>query len=265
MQEIVRSGVLGEIRGFTAELCEDKTPAVTADPSHRLINPALAGGALLDLGPYAWLQAALVLLPPSKASLEPIPVPKVVAHMTKTSTGVDKSTTFIVELPQADGTIVPAVLTAGQDRASSLNRVVLIAGSKGYLEVQAPSWRPKSISYKAWDTVEEYLAEDQKPPSKDEIFHFDRPGSSSSFSFLRVDTDALLSFAGGIWGMAFEADEVARCLRDGKKESDRMPLRETILQMQVRLSSLVLLSGLSSLSSLSSLWRSCHPRFAKRF
>lgn len=173
---------MGSIRGFNAELCEDKSPAVAADPGHRLVNPSLAGGALLDLGPYAWLEAALVLLPPSTASVEPFPIPKVVSHMTLTPTGVDKVTTFIVEFPQSDGSIVPAVLTAAQDRLTSANRCVLVAGSKGYLEVHAPAWRPTGISYKAWSTEEEYLAEEQKNPVKDETFDFsDRPGAFLSF------------------------------------------------------------------------------------
>ena len=38
---------------------------------------------------------------------------------------------------------------------------------------------------------------------------------------------------GGIWGFGWEADEVARCLAAGKKESERMPLRDTILMMEV--------------------------------
>lgn len=44
---------------------------------------------------------------------------------------------------------------------------------------------------------------------------------------------SLLLYSGNIFGYAFEADEVARCIRDGKIESDRMPLRETILMMEV--------------------------------
>lgn len=48
-----------------------------------------------------------------------------------------------------------------------------------------------------------------------------------------ADLHSLPSTHRDVWGFAWEADEVARCLRDGKKESDRMPLRETVLMMQV--------------------------------
>lgn len=41
------------------------------------------------------------------------------------------------------------------------------------------------------------------------------------------------SFPGEGRGMYWEADEVARCLRDGKKESDEMPLAESVSIMEV--------------------------------
>ncbi|WP_019181073.1 Gfo/Idh/MocA family protein [Microbacterium yannicii] len=48
IREIVRSGVLGEIRAVTA----DHTQRISSDPAHRLNDLALGGGALLDLGIY---------------------------------------------------------------------------------------------------------------------------------------------------------------------------------------------------------------------
>ncbi|GAA5968642.1 hypothetical protein JCM11641_007709 [Rhodosporidiobolus odoratus] len=215
LQEVIRSGAIGSIRGFAADLCIDFTRTVTKDPSHRIYNPVLAGGALLDLGPYMWVHAALLLLPESKASLDPLPVPKITAGMVKTESGVDQSTVAVIEFPQPgkDGQVVQATLTCAQDRESSRNRVVLVQGTKGYLEVQAGTYRPAGFTYHAWDSEEDYGTE-TKEATKTETYSFaQRPGN--------------------IWGFAWEADEVARCLRDGKKESDRMPLRETILQMQV--------------------------------
>ena len=40
-------------------------------------------------------------------------------------------------------------------------------------------------------------------------------------------------FPGGGRGMFYEADEVARCLRDGKLESDTLDLEESIVIMDV--------------------------------
>lgn len=41
-----------------------------------------------------------------------------------------------------------------------------------------------------------------------------------------------LILSGGIWGFAWEADECARQIRDGKTESERMPLNQTLLMME---------------------------------
>ncbi|GAA6060466.1 hypothetical protein JCM10212_000894 [Sporobolomyces blumeae] len=212
LQEVLRSGVIGEVRGAQAELCVDFGPIAEKDPAHRLVNPDLAGGAVLDLGPYPWTQLCLALRPfETKAGPSRLAVPKIAASMTKTESGVDASTVAVIEFPQEDGRIVHGTMTAALDRQSAHGRVLYVQGSKGYLETQWPTFRPKSFRYKAWDSVEDFGAGD-KPPSKSETFSFeDRPGN--------------------VWGFAWEADEVARCLRDGKKESDRMPLNETVLMM----------------------------------
>ncbi|GAA5950231.1 hypothetical protein JCM21900_003517 [Sporobolomyces salmonicolor] len=211
LQEVVQSGAIGELRAVQSELCIDFGPTAAKDPDHRLVNPDLAGGALLDLGPYPWTQLGLLLLPPSKASPSPCTVPKIAASITRTSSGVDASTVAVIEYPQPDGRIIHGTLTAAQDRQSH-DRILLAQGSLGYLEAHWPTYRPASFTYKAWATPED-LANNTEPV-RSETFSFEpRPGN--------------------IWGFAWEADEVARCLRDGKKESDRMPLRETVLMMEV--------------------------------
>lgn len=47
LQEVVRSGAIGDVVAVQAELCADFT---SQSDEHRLRNPYLAGGALLDLG-----------------------------------------------------------------------------------------------------------------------------------------------------------------------------------------------------------------------
>lgn len=85
LQEILRSGMIGNIRGAQAELNIDFTEKAKADPSHRLVNPDLAGGSLLDLGPYPWTQLILALMPePSTGPAHPLH--KIAASMTKTFT-----------------------------------------------------------------------------------------------------------------------------------------------------------------------------------
>lgn len=142
--------------------------------------------------------------------------------MIKTTQGVDKSVVAGLAFTQPDGGLVHGTLTTALDRQTSHNRCVYIQGTKGYIEVAFPTYRPRAFTVHAWDSSEDYADRDQfDQPTKQETFTFEpRPG--------------------GIWGFAWEADEVARCLRDGKKESDRMPLRETLLMMQVRACSIPL-------------------------
>lgn len=118
-----------------------------------------------------WVHAALLLLPPSKAGLEPLKVPKIVSSMTKTSSGVDKSVTAIIDF-EVDGRVVPAVLTCAQDRQSSFNRIVLVQGTKGYLEVAWGTYRPESLSYKAWSSEEDYGSQERPEPSAEETISF---------------------------------------------------------------------------------------------
>lgn len=48
VRELVQSGVLGDVRAVIA----DHTQKISSDPAHRLNDPRLGGGALLDLGIY---------------------------------------------------------------------------------------------------------------------------------------------------------------------------------------------------------------------
>ena len=48
LREMIAAGTIGEVRMVVADTLQ-KLPS---DPSHRLRDPALAGGALLDLGIY---------------------------------------------------------------------------------------------------------------------------------------------------------------------------------------------------------------------
>jgi len=60
---------------------------------HRILNPDLGGGALLDLGPYPLVWAILTLY--EHAANENKPPSSIVASATKTlSTGVDQNTSF---------------------------------------------------------------------------------------------------------------------------------------------------------------------------
>jgi len=212
VQKVLASGAIGQVVSVRTEL----SVAWKGDDAHRMVNPDLAGGALLDLGPYAWVWLALVLLQRAPADgVSALPKLKVAGSIIRyPSTGVDAVSTATVQFPQPDGRTVHGTMTAALSVPSNPS-VVFIQGTKGFLEIAGPTYRPEGFSWTAWSSEEEYGD-----------FGGDRAKAQTGGEDFSVRP-------GGIWGFAWEADEVARCIRDGKLQSARMPLRETVLQMDV--------------------------------
>ena len=80
VRRVIASGELGEVRHLTA----DFGFTAPTDPGHRVNDPALGGGALLDLGIYPVSIAAVLLGP----------VQSVVAQAEMSEAGVDVQTAF---------------------------------------------------------------------------------------------------------------------------------------------------------------------------
>lgn len=134
--------------------------------------------------------------------------------MVKTTTGVDRAVVAGITFIQPDGREVLGSFVTAQDRQSPITRCSLIQGSHGFIEIGGPPIRPWIITVTRWKN-EENLSLSRTLPDETETYDFrEQPG--------------------GMRGCAWEADDVARCIRDGKKESERMPLRESLLMMQVR-------------------------------
>ncbi|SCV69192.1 BQ2448_2212 [Microbotryum intermedium] len=223
LQSLISSSVIGLVQTVQAELNANFAPTALKDPGHRLVNPVLGGGALLDLGPYPWTQLALSLLPlgPQPDQLKtPLEMLHVQSNMIKLpSTRVDGTVVAAIQFPivdeQAQGgqRKVMGVLMTSQVSQTSPSRCNLIQGNKGFIQVNGPAYRPTSLTCSSWSSEQDY-GNDPSNPTQTETFEFEpRPGN--------------------ILGYAWQADEVARCLRDGKLESERMPLRDTVLMMQV--------------------------------
>jgi predicted dehydrogenase len=141
VREIVRSGALGEVRTVLA----DHTQSLPLDPSHRLQNPALGGGALLDLGIYPISFAVDVLGLPSSVH----------AHAALTATGVDRQTAVTLGYPDGRQALVHAALdTAGPNRAA-------VIGTHGYLELERTFYAPTAVSHfdPSGDLVERFAPE----------------------------------------------------------------------------------------------------------
>ena len=125
VREIIQSGVLGKIHTIQADhgqrLADQNIP--------RLVEPSLAGGALLDLGIYPVSFAHMILGNPSK----------ITSSAVLTDKGVDAQTSMIFDYD--DG--AQAVLNTTMIEQTPCRAVV--AGLNGWLEIDRTFYNPASM------------------------------------------------------------------------------------------------------------------------
>ena len=126
IRELIRSGALGDVRTVIA----DHNQNLPKDPLHRINNPALGGGALLDLGIYPVSFAFDVFGAPATI--------RAVASLT--GTGVDRQTAMIFEYGDGQQAVLQCALdTAGPNRAS-------IIGTEGRIDIPPVWYEPSSFT-----------------------------------------------------------------------------------------------------------------------
>lgn len=137
VREIIASGVLGEILTVYADhgqrLADQNIP--------RLVEPALAGGALLDLGIYPVSFAHMILGNPKK----------ITASAVLTEKGVDAQTSMIFDYASgAQAILNTTMITQTPCRA-------VVAGKNGWLEIDRVFYTPSNMRvYLFTGTVTEY-------------------------------------------------------------------------------------------------------------
>ncbi|KAL3471097.1 hypothetical protein BJX99DRAFT_238184 [Aspergillus californicus] len=216
VRRLVQTGAIGEVLRVVSDLSVGNEPETSWGLDHRMVNLDLAGGALLDLGIYAltWVfQILYHTLPPAQRK----PPSKVISHMAKfPGTGADEDTTMIITFPTTTPSALPnrtshaVAMTAFRvstdpDNRGSAGPSIQIQGTKGHIQIFGPAYCP--VRYRVI-------------PS----------GDSTDPSTIQ---DVSMPVPGGARGMFWEADEVARCLRDGKLESETLPWEESIVIMEV--------------------------------
>lgn len=137
LREILASGVLGKIQTVEADhgqrLADQYIP--------RLVDPALGGGALLDLGIYPVSFAHLVLGTPSK----------ITASATMTTRGVDSQTSAIFDYKDGAQAIINTTMIAQTPCRA------VISGLAGRLEIDRTFYNPSSMRVILFDgSVTEY-------------------------------------------------------------------------------------------------------------
>lgn len=177
LRRLLAEGIIGDVRMITG----DFGYRAGFNPDSRGFDPALGGGALLDVGIYPLSFASMILGKHTR-----------VASMAELGeTGVDEQAAMILGY---DGGQLAVLHTA--IRTSTVHETVIM-GTEGLIRVHPPSWVPTTMTI-------------QRSGQEAEEVHIPFDGN----------------------GYNYEADEVHRCLRAGKLESDIMPLDETLYLME---------------------------------
>ena len=159
LREIIRDGTLGEIRKVTASHNQN----LPKDPAHRLNDPALGGGALLDLGVYPVSFAIDVLGTPENIR----------ASASMTATGVDRQTAAIFEYAQGQQALVDCALdTASHNRAA-------VIGTQGWIDIDSTWYNPTPFT--VFDAQGNVLEK------------FDQPVTSRGMQFQAAEMERLVS------------------------------------------------------------------------
>jgi hypothetical protein len=142
--------------------------------------------------------------------------PTVTSQITKyPPTGADESTSMILEFPRsapegkykAHGIALTSIrVSIDPDGQGTAGPVIRIQGTKGEIQVIGAAYKPEGFR-----VIPRRLKGEPEIPVREVMGEY--PGNGK--------------------GMYWEADEAARCVRDGKLESDGMPWEETLAIMRV--------------------------------
>ncbi|KAK0732651.1 hypothetical protein B0T21DRAFT_369408 [Apiosordaria backusii] len=211
VRELITSGALGNVYRTIADLSVGRdAPEGKIDfpDSNRMVNADLAGGALLDLGIYAltWVFQSLYHTQPEEEK----EAPNVIAAVNKYHTGADETTSIILQFPKhkSHGIALTSLRVASEpDNKDTAGASIRIQGGLGEIQVVGPAYRPHQLRIIT-----------KESDGKAEVIDFTIPKDK--------ERD---------WGhgMFWEADEAARCLRDGQKQSKTLPWSESIVIMEV--------------------------------
>jgi dihydrodiol dehydrogenase / D-xylose 1-dehydrogenase (NADP) len=227
VREQITSGRIGPL----TRVISDNSMAIDPennfpDGKHRMVNPDLAGGALLDLGIYAltWVFQTMYHTQPEN-SRQP---PKLKAFLKnyEPTQNADEHSTMILQFPRAkeQGGEAHAVATTSLRVATAPGNnmdqpFVRIQGPKGEIQVFGFSFRPLSVKI---------IDSEGKVETKD--FPIPGPGKGSGWY---NGFGGSLNAEGEGHGMFWEADEAADAIINGRKEGRYLGLDESVLIMEV--------------------------------
>ncbi|WZH47012.1 Dimeric dihydrodiol dehydrogenase [Fusarium acuminatum] len=205
-EEIIVKKSIGEVQRFSVDF-GNYFPLDTLPDNHRLKDPALGAGALLDIGFYT-LTFASIILGEWKVGKEH-PKPKKILSSLDIVNGIDEANVVVLEYSSATGATKTGVCTSSF-RYRGLNDFGHIEGSNGSITLFGPA-----VSVPDGFRVTE--GPRPSPPEADtrqeRVFNVERPE--------------------GTLGFYWEADAVAEDIAKGRTEDGIIPLDETLRMMEL--------------------------------
>ncbi len=162
VRETLSSGRVGEICSVHA----DHTQRLSDDPAHRLNDPALGGGALLDLGVYPLSFAHDVLGPVADVS----------ATATMRESGVDAD---VATMLRHEGGGISSSFSSSRTRGRN---VASVLGTEGRLDIEA-----------VWFTPAVVVVRDAKGS---ELERFEQPVSGRGMQYQAAEVERVLASGG---------------------------------------------------------------------
>jgi predicted dehydrogenase len=152
VNDLLQSGAIGALRLASAEF-GFRAPL---NPKHRLFDPQLGGGALLDVGVYVVSFASMVFGPPARVVS--------LAHLGET--GVDEQSAMILGYDEGQLFTGHAAVRTNTPQDASL------IGTEGWMRIHSPWWRPDTVTLTTH--------------GKDETFHLPITGNGYNYEAAEV-------------------------------------------------------------------------------
>lgn len=193
LRQMIADGHIGEVRFVRANFSFRRPPGRSEG---RLTDPELGGGAILDVGVYTINLATMLF-----GGQRPV---KVYAQGHTLPSGVDDLAAMT--LTYSGGGIAQLTCSISHDMPCD----AVICGTKGELRLPHPFWCPTRLDTPQGVYEKEGVAK-----------HFPLPEPHLPGNYPNAT------------GLRYEAEEVYRCVRGGRRESDVMPLEESLIVAEI--------------------------------
>ena len=193
LRKWIADGIIGDLRLIQADFCIN----LPFDPAHRLYNPDLGGGALLDLGIYPLSFTTMLLGFPNQVH----------GHAQIGKTGVDELNAITL--------VYDNDVTAQLTSSMRINkpREAFIVGSKGYIKVHDIFFRPDKMTLhldgKEPQTQSFPYLENGYPHEVIEVHNCLKAGKLESNMIPHDETQRMMQLMDNLraqWGVKYAAD-----------------------------------------------------------